>query len=68
MYRYAIHATYAHVKGNFRLISNMCKQDYLQSIRLQTYIYIYIYIYIYKQDLALDNLQELVRHKTQLAS
>ena len=28
------------------------------------YIYIYIYIYIYKEDLALNNLQWLICHKT----
>ena len=29
------------------------------------YIYIYIYIYIYKEDLALNDLQELICHKNQ---
>ena len=55
----------------------MCKQMIsglfkmlLQAIRLQI-IYIYIYVYIcmhvriYKQDLALNNLQGLICHKTQ---
>ena len=33
-------------------------------IYIYIYTYIYIYIYIYKHDLALNNLHELICHKT----
>ena len=43
----------------------MCKKNVIYKICLQT-IYIYIYIYIwYKEDLALNNQQWLIYHKTQ---
>ena len=45
---------------NWDSLKNVIKQNVSTS-----HIYIYIYIYIYKQDLALNNQQWLICHKTQ---